>query len=520
MVWLRIVAFLLLCGFLTLSPMGEVCIYLWGFSFRVIIDPISISFSWLLVLIIRRVYIWSFYYMREEEYFSRFLIIVNRFVFRILTLIFIGNLFFRIIGWDGLGVTSFLLIVFYKNRKSLASGFLTAFTNRLGDGFYLVLLSIRAGTLGLTPQRVRFWFTSMLILLSITKRAQVPFTSWLPAAMAAPTPVRALVHSSTLVTAGVYMLLRYNAKGVFWLVLVGRCTLFIAGVAACAESDLKKIVALSTLSQLGVMVVSLSIFQKSFCFFHLITHAMFKALLFLRVGVGIHRVYGTQDLRSFRGLSKGLSIPCVFLVCSSLSLLGFPFMSGFYRKDIIMESFYNNSLSFLFSIVFLCGVGLTAAYSFKVVFLVVGGGGSFSPFSLSNGSFSPFIKIPFFVLGTGSVIRGALLSLGLPPFSPVFSPLDKLWPLFFILLGSGGGFIVRLYFSSSTFCSLLYLIPLFHGTRRILSLGSEAHQGDSNWVRYVGGRRMFSSFSFLGTARWRFFFSMSFFLLLFFMSLA
>ena len=136
--------------------MGEVCIYLWGFSFRVIIDPISISFSWLLVLIIRRVYIWSFYYMREEEYFSRFLIIVNRFVFRILTLIFIGNLFFRIIGWDGLGVTSFLLIVFYKNRKSLASGFLTAFTNRLGDGFYLVLLSIRAGTLGLSPQRVRF----------------------------------------------------------------------------------------------------------------------------------------------------------------------------------------------------------------------------------------------------------------------------------------------------------------------------------------------------------------------------
>jgi len=253
--------------------------------------------------------------------------------------------------------------------------------------------------------------------------------------MAAPTPVRALVHSSTLVTAGIYIVLRYNAKGVFWLSLVGRCTLFLAGVAACAERDFKKIVALSTLSQLGVIIVSLSVYQKAFCFFHLITHAVFKALLFLRVGVGIHRVYGTQDLRSFRGLSKGLSMPCVFLVCSSLSLLGFPFMSGFYRKDLIMESFYSNSLSFFFSIVFMIGIGLTAAYSFKVVFLVVGGGGSLSPLSLSNGSFSPFVKGPFFVLGGGAIIRGFFLSIGLPLFSSVLSPLDKLWPLIFISVG-------------------------------------------------------------------------------------
>lgn len=166
-----------MCGSLALSPAGEICLYLLGFSFSVIIDSISVSFSCLLMVIISRVYVWAFYYISEEEYFARFLIIVNRFVFRILILIFVGNLFLRLIGWDGLGVTSFLLIIFYKNRKSLASGFLTAFTNRLGDGFYLVLLAIRAGFFGFSPQAVGLWFTLILILLSITKRAQIPFTS-------------------------------------------------------------------------------------------------------------------------------------------------------------------------------------------------------------------------------------------------------------------------------------------------------------------------------------------------------
>merc|ERR1712135_249852 len=155
-----------------------------------------------------------------------------------------------------------------------------------------------------------FYFLAALILItSITKSAQIPFSSWLPSAIAAPTPVRALVHSSTLVTAGVYLLLRFNLFSIEWMLLLGRMTMLIAGVRACTELDIKKIVALSTLSQLGVIIVSLSLFQKNFCFFHLITHAIFKALLFMCVGVGIHTPYGSQDFRRFSGVRSSLLWP-------------------------------------------------------------------------------------------------------------------------------------------------------------------------------------------------------------------
>jgi len=215
-------------------------------------------------------------------------------------LIFIGSLFGALVGWDGLGVTSFLLVIYFKNRKSLGRGIITALTNRIGDGFLLVLLGLR-----LVPSyHTSYIISVLLILTAITKSAQFPFRSWLPAAIAAPTPVRALVHSSTLVTAGIYLLIRFNHFTTEWLIVLGSVTMAIAGFCACAEIDIKKIVALSTLSQLGVIFVGLSLSLKSLCFFHLMTHAMFKALLFICVGVGIHTVYGRQDFRSYSVLSS------------------------------------------------------------------------------------------------------------------------------------------------------------------------------------------------------------------------
>ena len=214
---------------------------------------------------------------------------------------------------------------------------ITALTNRLGDCFFLIILGMFFYT------NSYFYLLAVLLLLtSITKRAQIPFSSWLPSAIAAPTPVRALVHSSTLVTAGVYLLLRFNILSIEWMLIMGRITILMAGVRACVELDIKKIVALSTLSQLGVMMISLSLYQKNICFFHLVTHAIFKALLFMCVGISIHTIYGSQDFRSFRNLGKGIFYPVRFLTISNLALLGFPFMSGFYRKDMIIESFYSS----------------------------------------------------------------------------------------------------------------------------------------------------------------------------------
>jgi len=215
-----------------------------------------------------------------------------------MSLITFSTMFCTLIGWDLLGVTSFFLVIYYKNRKSLGSGMLTALSNRVGDALFLIILGLRLSHAG----GLSHLQLICLIALAITKRAQYPFSSWLPAAIAAPTPVRCLVHSRTLVTAGVYVLLRYNPHESQWLIVAGSVTILIAGICACAETDVKKIIALSTLSQLGVMMVALGLTLKELCFFHLITHALFKALLFLCIGVFIHNTFGGQDDRSIRAI--------------------------------------------------------------------------------------------------------------------------------------------------------------------------------------------------------------------------
>ena len=217
---------------------------------------------------------------------------------------------------------------------------------------------------------------------------------------------------------------------------MGSITLLIAGLCACGEIDIKKIVALRTLSQLGVMVVALALSLKALRFFHLITHAMFKALLFLSVGVGIHTVYGTQDFRSYGGLSRALPWPCVFFCTASLALLGFPFLAGFYRKDCILEGIYNSGHRAVPLFIFLMGVGLTAAYSTKIIHLAQRSPGGDCPALLRSGGTGAPEKLPLLRLGAGAVVGGALLARGLAAGVPVLTPGDKLLPL--ALVGAGG----------------------------------------------------------------------------------
>jgi len=270
--------------------------------------------------------------------------------------------------------------LFYKNRKRLSSGMLTALSNRIGDCLFLCLL-------GFLNTHILF----LLPLLSITKRAQFPYRRWLPAAIAAPTPVRALVHSSTLVTAGVYLLIRFHFLDL--PIFIGSITLIIAGFCAVVERDMKKVIALRTLSQLGVMFVTLGVNEKSTCFFHLLSHAFFKALIFICVGVRIHTVYGTQDFRSFRGMHI---LHIVLLLVSSLSLLGFVFLSGFYSKHSIQTRLYDNSL-----LIFLIGSGLTCFYSIKICMNLL----KTEPSLLSIG-ITRKIKLPLYILGFFSVTFG------------------------------------------------------------------------------------------------------------------
>jgi len=265
----------------------------------------------------------------------------------------------------------------------------------------------------------------------------------LPAAMAAPTPVRALVHSSTLVTAGVYLLLRFNHHGTEWLLAAGSTTLVIAGLCACGEMDIKKIVALSTLSQLGVMVVGLGLALKSLCFLHLMTHAVFKALLFMRVGVGIHTVFGTQDFRSYCNVSRTLPGPRALLSVANLALLGFPFLAGFYRKDAILEGFYRSGQGAVGLVAFLAGVGLTAAYRLKLTRLALLGTLTPTPATLNGGGRPTVVKAPLLALGAAAVASGYLLAPLLHTDVCAVGTEDKMAPLLFISLGGGIGWRLR-----------------------------------------------------------------------------
>lgn len=231
-------------------------------------------------------------------------------------------------------------------------------------------------------------------------------------------------------------------------------------MTALTENDIKKIVALSTLSQLGVIIVSISLGQSIFAFFHLCTHALFKALIFLSVGVSIHSVWGSQDLRSYGSLSFGILYPYILLIIASLSLIGFPFISGFYSKDLIAERFINLNISLIFIIIFLVGISLTASYSIKLIKNLISPVDQNIPVLLTTGGSPITVCIPLITLGFLSVTSGAHYSDFLLEESDlfnVFSIWDKIMPLLFILIGTILGLIFKSNSPSSS--SIFFLVP-------------------------------------------------------------
>lgn len=320
-----------------------------------------------------------------------------------------------IVGWDGLGVVSFLLVVYYINSESLRAGMITGLVNRVGDALFILFISMEVINISWHYfdlwVELRVMILRFLVIGRITKSAQVPFSSWLPAAIAAPTPVSALVHSSTLVTAGVYVLFRFSdclyGLGYFLLMVFSIITLILAGFTASVETDLKKVVAFSTLSQLGVMMLAISFRIKDICFFHLVTHAFFKALMFLCVGCVIYLQGGIQDSRLFRGLWYKIPVVCSWMVVCCMSLVGIPFMAGFYSKDLIVEGCVFSDLRLVGVFLLYLSVVLTSLYRCLLLIKVIFNRRFYSyERSVDNNS---VVLFSLFFLGGGAVFRGFVL---------------------------------------------------------------------------------------------------------------
>ncbi|HSP66341.1 MAG TPA: NADH-quinone oxidoreductase subunit L [Bryobacteraceae bacterium] len=336
------------------------------------------------------IHIYAVGYMAHEGGYYRFFAYLNLFMFFMLILVLGANFLLLFVGWEGVGLCSYLLIGFYFLEKFATDAGNKAFiVNRIGDfGFALAifLVAIHFGTLdfatvftqikGMPVEATAGIFTaiSLLLLVGATgKSAQIPLYVWLPDAMAGPTPVSALIHAATMVTAGVYMIARtsqiylHSPWALDIVAIVGLTTAFMAATIGLAQNDIKKVFAYSTVSQLGYMFVGLGVGAFSAGIFHLMTHAFFKALLFLGAGSVIHACSGEQDMRHMGGLRKYTPITMVTLLCGSLAIAGFPFLSGAASKDLILEAAYEHAPWMYWVGVFTAG--MTAFYVFRAFFL-------------------------------------------------------------------------------------------------------------------------------------------------------
>nr|QXT44330.1 NADH dehydrogenase subunit 5 [Hoplognathotermes subterraneus] len=483
-------------------------------------DWISLLFMGFVFIISSLVILYSDDYMFGDLNIVRFIVLVLMFVVSMMFLIVSPNVISILLGWDGLGLVSYLLVIYYQNVSSYGAGMLTVLSNRVGDVALLMVIAwmINFGSwsfiyyLDVLSSSVEMGLISFLVVLAaMTKSAQIPFSSWLPAAMAAPTPVSALVHSSTLVTAGVYLLIRFSPSFGYWLnvglLLVSGLTMFMAGLGANFEYDLSKIIALSTLSQLGLMIMTISIGLSSLAFFHLMTHALFKALLFMCAGGVIHSMGDSQDIRFMGGMSVYMPFTSSCLMVSNFALCGMPFLAGFYSKDFILEMFSMGYVNVFGFFLLFFSTGLTVCYSFRLFYFVMCGDFNFfSSSSMSEVNYNMvFGMIGLLVM---SVFGGSsLMWLICPTPSMVCLPYYlKFLTLFVLFMGGWLGYEVSSFtfgdslfsihwYSASSFSGSMWFMPFFstYGVSFLpLGLGYSATSVfDSGWMEYFGGQGMY-----------------------------
>lgn len=400
-----------------------------GFGF--LIDPLTVTMLLVVTGIGTLIHLYSIGYMHDDEGFTRFFTYLNLFIFFMLLLVMGSNYLVMFIGWEGVGLCSYLLIGFWFKNNEYNNAAKKAFVmNRIGDlgfllGMFFMLFYFGSLDYDTVAQQAQTLSPDSTLLIAITmllfvgamgKSAQLPLYTWLPDAMAGPTPVSALIHAATMVTAGIYMVVRSNIlfalspTTLTFILIIGVATSVFAAVIGLLQNDIKKVLAYSTVSQLGLMFAALGLGAFSSGMFHVLTHAFFKAMLFLGAGSVIHALHGEQDIRKMGGLQKLIPVTYItFLICS-LAISGFPLLSGFFSKDeILAHAFEQNKTVW---IILSASSFLTAFYMFRLVFLTFFGTFRGTDETRKHIHESPLnMTIPLIILTILAVVGGLL---GLP----------------------------------------------------------------------------------------------------------
>lgn len=488
---------------------SNILILYWSFLF----DNLTAIMLVVVIFISNLVHFYSIGYMSHDPHLSRFMSYLSLFTFFMLILITANNYVQLFLGWEGVGLSSYLLINFWHTRILANKAAMKAMiVNRIGDfGISLAIVFIFTVfytfdfslIFSLSPIIVNETFilfsyefnkltiiTILLFIGSVGKSAQIGLHTWLPDAMEGPTPVSALIHAATMVTAGVFVILRssplleYCNFGLFIITIIGAITTFMAASIGIVQNDLKKVIAYSTCSQLGYMIFACGLSNYSVSLFHLMNHAFFKALLFLSAGSVIHAMSDEQDMRKMGGLLKIIPITYVMILIGSLSLMGFPFLTGFYSKDILLELTYGTySISGLFAYwLGTLSAFLTSFYSIRLIYLTFYNIPNFNFFLLKNIHESSWIMIiPLLILNIGSIFIGYLtkdffLGLGVNNWNYSFYNLSlhisffesefldffiKLLPVIFSISGAILSFLIYNYFKLGL-SNLIFYLDFFY----------------------------------------------------------
>jgi len=337
------------------------------------LDYNSSQMVYLVCFISMLVHLYSLIYLRDDPRLNLFLTYLTVFTFFMLVYLVSLNFVQLFIGWEGIGISSYLLVNFWHTRlHANKAGLKALLVNRVGDYFFLfglLLASARTININLNYSNT-YWEGLFFMLAAAAKSSQLGLHTWLPDAMEGPTPVSALIHAATMVTAGIYLLLRVDTQSVNELLgLLGGLTTVYAGLCAVAQTDLKRVIAYSTCAQLGYMVCGLAVGANSLTLYHLVNHAYFKALLFLTAGLIIHALNNEQDIRRMGGLYQQMPTVYVCFLVGNLALSGFPFLTGYYSKDNLLEVAYSQGFFFVYFCLLL-GAYLTVLYSWRVMVLV------------------------------------------------------------------------------------------------------------------------------------------------------